>query len=106
MPDSRTPRVSCLEMTAVSTTPTGPLLVQPTGELDFFEAQRLARSVGSRDRKRSTAIVLDLRRLTFCDSSGVGLARTLRSLAEAESVGFELHRDGPAAARVFDVLGA
>lgn len=80
------------------------LVLQPVGELDHFSARTWLAVLNEHLLERHSQIVLDLTGLSFCDSSGVSLAKKVRSLAEAVGIGFELRRSQSHSGRVFDLL--
>ncbi len=82
------------------------LVIHPVGELDYFSARSLLDALMRHMRGRHTQIVLDLTALSFCDSSGVSLAASIRSLAQDSGIGFELRRSQAHTGRVFDLLPA
>lgn len=77
----------------------------PVGELDIATTPALERAITEATREAGTALVLDLRELTFMDSSGL---RTLaQTNARAESNGFTLSiwRGPPQIDRVLQISG-
>jgi anti-sigma B factor antagonist len=74
-------------------------VVAPTGELDLASAPALgAELVRGGDGGR---VVLDLRRLTFVDSSGIGLIVKLKRHFAVEGVRFGVVRGGEGVQRAF-----
>lgn len=82
------------------------LVIHPVGELDYFSARGLLEALERHVPQRHSQIVLDLTSLSFCDSSGVSLASSIRSMARDIGIGFELRRSNTHAGRVFDLLPA
>lgn len=82
------------------------LVIHPVGELDYFSARGLLDALERHVPQRHSQIVLDLTSLSFCDSSGVSLASSIRSMARDIGIGFELRRSNTHAGRVFDLLPA
>jgi len=66
------------------------------GELDLDTVEQVAREVRGLRAGGARAIVLDLRRLSFIDSSGLRLLLTLDAEARADGFSFAiLEGDGP-----------
>lgn len=82
------------------------LVIQPVGELDYFSARSVLEALKRHVPEKHTRIVLDLTSLSFCDSSGVALASSIRSMAKDIGVAFELRRSQSHVGRVFDLLPA
>lgn len=82
------------------------LVLHPVGELDYYSARRLFDALKRHLSSYHTKIVLDLRSLSFCDSSGVSLASSIGSLAADRGIGFELRRSNDHVGRVFELLPA
>lgn len=82
------------------------LVIHPVGELDYFSARGLLEALERHVPDRHSEIVLDLTSLSFCDSSGVSLASSIRSMARDIGIGFELRRSNTHTGRVFDLLPA
>jgi anti-sigma B factor antagonist len=74
------------------------------GELDFdttFDVElRLEQAIKHADR-----VVVDLRDLTFIDSTGLGALIEARRQARLEGVGFEIVPGPPAVQQVFEASG-
>jgi|SRR5829696_4183647 len=78
----------------------GAHVVSPQGELDLFSIDGVRTALTARPAD-CTTVVLDLRELTFCDTSGVRLA--LETMQESRSRGlhFAILRGGPDVQRLF-----
>jgi anti-sigma B factor antagonist len=77
------------------------VVVAPSGELDLATAHGLgARLVAAADHGAAT-VVLDLRGLTFVDSSGISMIVKLQRHFAVEGIGFGLVRGGDAVQRAF-----
>ena len=77
----------------------------PAGELDIATTPTLERAIAEATAEPGALLVLDLRELTFMDSTGL---RTLaQTNARAESAGFELTiwRGSPQIERVLEISG-
>ncbi len=86
--------------------PDGSVRLALAGELDIGSAPRLAEAMNEH-RQAKQAVVLDLARLTFMDSTGLGLL--LRASQDAARDGWDLtlSRELPQpVARLFDLTGA
>jgi anti-anti-sigma factor len=73
-------------------------VVVPAGELDLATARRLAAALGATTAPR---IVLDLRRLTFVDSSGIGVIVRFQRHFAVEGVRFALIKGDAVVQRAF-----
>ncbi|TMR98937.1 STAS domain-containing protein [Nonomuraea basaltis] len=64
--------------------PSTPTVVELTGEIDIFTSPTLRRRLLAALRQSTDLLILDLSRVTFCDSSGlavlVGVQRRARSM--------------------------
>ncbi|MDB1086118.1 STAS domain-containing protein [Streptomyces sp. ACA25] len=83
---------------------TGPVL-EITGDLDHRNAAHLRRSVESLALGQGQLLVLDLARLTFCDSSGITAFLFARNRAKAARADIALAAVPPNTARVFGIIG-
>jgi anti-sigma B factor antagonist len=83
----------------------GRVLVRPVGELDLATVPSLERELSRLRDSGASGVVLDLRGLTFMDSTGLSL--TLRWSLEASRDGFDfsLVRGRGAIQRLFDLTG-
>lgn len=76
-----------------------------TGELDLASAPALATAVAHIRMDRSTQLVLDLRKLSFIDSTGIRAVLVTRELCAECSCEFSLIPGPPRVRRVFEVCG-
>lgn len=82
----------------------GTVHVTPVGELDIAAAPLITRRLDELRGDYWQHLVLDLRELTFMDSTGLRLAQTWERRTRESLREFTL-LTGPAARRVFDVFG-
>jgi anti-anti-sigma factor len=82
----------------------GTSLVQVRGELDMFDAPQLGRLLDA-ERAAGHDLVVDLRRLTFIDSSGLAVLVWAAQSAARSGRGLRLLAPPPAVMRTFDVTG-
>jgi anti-anti-sigma factor len=75
-------------------------VVAPAGELDLATAHALGAALAAAGAS-GTRVVLDLRRLTFVDSSGIGVIIKLKRHFAAEGVAFAVVRGTDAVQRAF-----
>jgi anti-anti-sigma factor len=103
-------------MTADSHTPDGTFAVQveknggeikiaPAGELDLGTAPELEARLAAATADGCKALVLDLQRLTFIDSSGVRLVAAWAKRARGDGLDFHLVRGTAHVHRVFELTG-
>jgi anti-sigma B factor antagonist len=79
-------------------------VVAPRGELDLYSVEDVRAALAERP-EGCELVVLDLRRLTFFDTSGIRLVvETLQSLT-ADGVRFALVRGRPDVQRLFALTG-
>ncbi|HET8950594.1 MAG TPA: STAS domain-containing protein [Solirubrobacteraceae bacterium] len=79
-------------------------VVAPRGELDLYSVEDVRAAIAARPDE-CELVVLDLRSLTFFDTSGIRLVvETLRVLAE-DGVRFALVRGRPDVQRLFTLTG-
>ena len=76
-----------------------------TGELDMFSARELGAAVARIRMSRRTALVLDLRRLTFIDSAGMHMIVMARELCSQQRCGFMLVPGQRQVQRAFEICG-
>jgi anti-anti-sigma factor len=76
-----------------------------TGELDLASAPTLATAVAHIRMDRRTQLVLDLRKLTFIDSTGIRAVLVTRELCAECGCEFALVPGPPRVRRVFEVCG-
>ena len=79
------------------------VVVLPAGDLDLSTVDSLEREVRDLRAVGFDQIVLDLRELTFLDSSGLRLLLVLRSAATRDGHRLEIVPGSPAVQRVFDL---
>jgi anti-anti-sigma factor len=79
-------------------------VVAPVGELDLDTVEDV-RDVLEARPERCTQLVLDLRRLTFFDTSGMRLVVEAMQNAERNGHGLALVRGSSAVQRLFEVAG-
>lgn len=77
--------------------------VVPRGELDLASADVLQDRIGEVLDAGYRDVVLDLRGLTFMDSTGVRLVLELDALARRDGLDLALIQGPPAVARVFEI---
>jgi anti-anti-sigma factor len=80
----------------------GVVSIAPTGELDIATSPRLDRTLREYDGER---VILDLRGLTFMDSSGLHVIATANSRARANGSRLTLLRGPYAVQRVIEIIG-
>jgi anti-anti-sigma factor len=76
-----------------------------TGELDMGSARELGAAVARIRMSRRTALVLDLRRLTFIDSAGMHMIVMSRELCAEQRCGFMLIPGQRQVQRAFEICG-
>jgi anti-anti-sigma factor len=76
-------------------------VVAPVGELDLGTAPRLAAALAASGEHGVPRVVLDLRRLTFVDSSGIGLVVKFKRHFAVEGVLFGVVRGDDIVQRAF-----
>jgi anti-anti-sigma factor len=76
-----------------------------TGELDMVSARELGVAVARMRMSRRTALVLDLRRLTFIDSAGMHMIVMARELCAQQRCGFMLIPGERQVQRAFEICG-
>jgi anti-sigma B factor antagonist len=81
------------------------LWLKPTGELDLESAGVLRAVVGEYLDAHFPRLVLDLRAITFMDSSGLHLLLEAQREARARGVELLVSPGPPSVQRVFDVTG-
>ena len=80
-------------------------LVSLQGELDIATEGELAAGLGLVLGPPTTVLTIDLRELTFLDSTGLRILLNLRTQCEASDCRLLLIPGGPAIQRAFDVSG-
>ncbi|WCB94008.1 hypothetical protein DSM104299_02736 [Baekduia alba] len=63
-------------------------VVAPVGELDLATAHRLAAALAAASERGAPRVVLDLRRLTFVDSSGISVIVKFKRHFAGEGIRF------------------
>ena len=81
----------------------GAVVVAPRGELDLATVDQLRERLA--EHESATVLVLDLRGLTFMDSSGVALVLEHQRRAEADGGDFRLVSGYGEVQRLFEVTG-
>lgn len=79
--------------------------VAPEGELDAAVVDELAEQMQVLRRSGFTWLVLDLRALTFIDSTGLRLVLAVAAAASSEGARLQLLRGPPAVQRIFELTG-
>ena len=82
----------------------GDLVVSPSGEIDMATAPEVRRVVGGRD-PGVTRVVLDLRRVTFMDTSGLQLLIELNRAMQEAGVAFAAVPGPRSVQRLLDMAG-
>ncbi|MBV9465043.1 MAG: STAS domain-containing protein [Solirubrobacterales bacterium] len=79
--------------------------VVPLGELDLAVADRLQRQLEQLHESGFRRFVLDLRQLSFIDSSGLSVIVRWSSYAAGNGISFQLIHGPHAVQRLFDLVG-
>jgi anti-sigma B factor antagonist len=79
--------------------------VRPIGDLDLATVGQLERRLGDLIDAGVRSIVLDLRGLSFIDSTGLSLAMRWTRAAEQDGFAFSLIQGGRPIRRVFELSG-
>ncbi len=79
------------------------VVVAPAGELDLATVDRLRDELAH--QAHAPVLVLDLRGLTFMDSSGLALVLEQQRRAEADGSDFRVVPGSPRVQRLFEVTG-
>lgn len=106
MPHFGASRVSPMEWTLETDRTDGVLCITPGGELDLLTAPLLSRALHDAERTTDGPIHLDLRRLSFIDSSG--LAVVLEAVSRSSEPAAErltILVDGGIVLRVLELAG-
>ena len=77
--------------------------VAPEGELDLASARRLNAPLAAAAEHGVARVLLDLRGLTFIDSSGIGLIMKFQRHYAAEGIAFALIRGGERVQRALEL---
>ncbi len=78
--------------------------VSPAGEIDIDTHGRVREEIRAQIAAGATRIVLDLRRVTFMDSSGLHLVLDVESESRRGSFEFAIVPGGPEVQRLFDLV--
>lgn len=81
------------------------VLVRPVGELDLSNADKVWEQIEQLPAAGFDRIVLDLRELTFMDSTAIRLIMSARELAEHDGFDFALIDGARSVCRVLDLTG-
>jgi anti-anti-sigma factor len=76
-----------------------------TGELDMVGSQQLQSAVRERCDEGTKGVALDLRELTFIDSTGLRAVVTIQELCRERGCELALIPGAPAVQRVFELTG-
>ena len=79
--------------------------VAPSGDLDLATAEPLWEEISRLRERGFEKLVLDLRGLTFLDSTGLRLLIRAQEAALKDGAGFALVDGEPAVCRVLDITG-
>jgi anti-anti-sigma factor len=79
--------------------------VAPVGELDLATSRQLADAIRDLRRSGVTHLILDLRRVSFIDSSGLRVALDLHTAALDDGLRLELLPGPPHVQRIFELTG-
>jgi anti-sigma B factor antagonist len=79
--------------------------VAPVGELDLVTAAPLAETIRGLRGSGVTYLILDLRRVSFMDSSGLRVALDLHTEASSNGLRLELLAGPPHVQRIFELTG-
>ncbi len=79
--------------------------VSPVGELDLATVDQVEGHIRELRATGFRHIVVDLRRLTFLDSTGLRLLLSLDAAARGDGLDLTLIPGGPAVQRVFELCG-
>ncbi len=82
----------------------GTATIVPAGEIDIDTHQRVRDVLRERIAAGVHRVVLDLRRVTFMDSSGLHLVLDLEAEARRGAFAFAIVRGGPEVQRLFDLV--
>lgn len=81
------------------------VIVAPRGELDLGSVDQLRAALRRHDLVHARTIVLDLRQLSFLDSSGLSLVLEEHQRCERDRCDFQLVPGPETVQRVFDMTG-
>jgi anti-sigma B factor antagonist len=83
----------------------GGVQIAVSGELDLSSALTFDEEVRRAEERLPQALVLDLRRLRFMDSTGLRLIMEIDALAREDGFNFSVVRGSPAVHRVMEISG-
>ena len=83
----------------------GGVRVCPIGELDIATADQIGERLNEATRSGAGRVILDLRKTTFLDSTGLHLAVQAHRSATANGTEFALIAGPPAVQRAFEIVG-
>jgi anti-sigma B factor antagonist len=75
------------------------------GEIDLAAAPEAERRIAEAEARKPALLVVDLREVTFMDSSGLRVLLTAHRRAEQAGRGFALVKGGQAVGRLLEVTG-
>lgn len=78
-------------------------VIAPAGELDLLSSRELGAALAAAAEYGATRVVLDLRRLTFVDSSGISLIIKFKRHYAAEGIRFGVVKGDEFVQRAFAV---
>ena len=81
------------------------VLLAPVGELDLAAREEIEPAIDEIRRSGVARLILDLRRVSFMDSTGLRLALELRAAAAEDGFALELIPGPPDVQRIFEVTG-
>jgi anti-sigma B factor antagonist len=81
------------------------IVVALEGEIDLAAAPAAERQIADAEARGPGRLVIDLREVTFMDSSGLRVLLTAHRRAEEAGRGFALVKGGEAVERLLDVTG-
>lgn len=87
-------------------TETGAVVCALAGDLDIETLASAAETLTGLVAQRPSALVVDLREVAFCDSSGLNLLLRARIAAEKEGLHLRLAAVAPTVLRVLELTGA
>ncbi|MFD8706556.1 STAS domain-containing protein [Kitasatospora sp. NPDC059648] len=87
-------------------TETGAVVCALAGDLDIETLASAAETLTGLVAQRPPALVIDLREVAFCDSSGLNLLLRTRIAAEKEGLHLRLAAVAPTVLRVLELTGA
>jgi len=76
-------------------------VVAPVGELDLATASSLGAALAAAAHRGAPRVLLDLRRLTFVDSSGIGIIIKFQRFFAVEGIGFGMVKGDDNVQRAF-----